>query len=345
MREQAGGVWRVRMPEAASEATSSEARTPAARKFTRPQDKSPESGGKKPRRKKSKKWVPPILPRYQRRRDTSPGPGAYNLGVYSPTYQKDITHGSMSKASISQDTRDFYFGANQAKSSAMFGRDSPGPVYQAGGSPGKPFPGPRASLSCTPGFSSSGAIQRPFLEPTCSPGPKYLYKDTTLPRTEFDISMASRAAKPPEPERSPGPAYNPNPDVIGHINDTRAAAFSMTARPHAREKGAEPGPGAFEVTSAQLDATKTRLPKHYIGIRYDDRGPDMHRLADKKGKLKVPKYPTVGPETGNGIGTGRIGEDLSKHGGFCQGPGHAAAIDNMSLPGSDRGFTMSLIIP
>ena len=26
-------------------------------------------------------------------------------------------------------------------------------------------------------------------------------------------------------------------------------------------------------------------------------------------------------------------------------PGHAAAIDNMSLPGSDKGFTMSLIIP
>lgn len=329
--------------DVASSAAGAEAKTPT-RKFTRAQDKSPGSGGKKTRKKKAQKWVPPILPRYQRR-DVSPGPGAYNLGVYSPTYHKDITHGKMARASLTQDTRDFYFGANQAKSSAMFGRDSPGPVYQAGGSPGKPFPGPRASQSTAPGFSGSGAIQRPFLEPTCSPGPKYLYKDTTLKRTEYDFSMASRAAKPPEPERSPGPVYNPNPDLIGNINDNRAGAFTMTARPYEREKGAEPGPGAFEVTTTQLDATKTRLPKHYIAIRYDDRGPDIHRMADKKGKIKVPKYPTPGPETGNGKSTGRIGENLSKHGGFSQGPGHAAAIDNMSLPGSDKGFTMSLIIP
>eukprot|EP01043_Picozoa_sp_COSAG02_P064551 COSAG02_NODE_9472_length_2206_cov_1.906028_4_plen_114_part_01 len=111
--------WRSRgeMAEAegdiASAVSGAEAKTPT-RRFTRAEDKSPGSGGKKTRKKKAKKWVPPILPRYQRR-DVSPGPGAYNLGVYSPTYHKDITHGKMARASLTQDTRDFYFGANQAK--------------------------------------------------------------------------------------------------------------------------------------------------------------------------------------------------------------------------------------
>ena len=213
-------------PEPKGDSPSAKAKKPT-RKFTRAQDKSPAAGTGTGRKKKSKKWVPPIMPRYSRR-DTTPGPGAYDLGVYSPTYHKDITHGKMSRARMGQDTRDFYFGANQAKSSAMFGRDSPGPVYQAGGSPGKPFPGPRASLSLTPGFSGSGAIQRPFLEPTCSPGPKYMYKDPTLRRTEFDLSMASRAAKPPEPERSPGPAYYPSPNIIGNVNDNRAVRLTST---------------------------------------------------------------------------------------------------------------------
>jgi hypothetical protein len=113
--------------DAGGSARSDAAPATPARKFTRPEDKqSPGSSEKKGRRKKPKKWVPPILPRYKRR-DTSPGPGAYNLGVYSPTYHKDITHGGLPRASLTQDTRDFYFGANQSKSSAMFGRDSPGP--------------------------------------------------------------------------------------------------------------------------------------------------------------------------------------------------------------------------
>ena len=299
---------------------------------------------KKKKKKKKAKWVPPILPRYKRA-DTSPGPGSYDLGPYSPTYHKDITHGALGKSSISQDTRDFYFGANQAKSSAMFGRDSPGPVYQSGGSPGKPFPGPRASICTQPGFSGSGAIQRPFLEPTCSPGPKYLYTDKTKVNTTYDFSMASRAAKPPEPERSPGPAYNPNPELIGNINQpNNNISFTMTARAYDRPKGDEPGPGAFEVTQMQLDATKTRLPSHAIAIRYEDRGPDPHRRADRHGKIRVPKYPSAGPETGKG---GKMCQDLSKHGGFNRGPGHADAIANMGKVAcvANAGFTMSLIIP
>jgi hypothetical protein len=39
------------------------------------------------------------------------------------------------------------------------------------------------------------------------------------------------------------------------------------------------------------------------------------------------------------------GSDLSVHGGFNRGPGHADAVMNMSLPGTDQGFTMSMIIP
>ena len=344
--------------------------TPSKRTFTRPEDnktlspvkapgggspspskKSPGGGSGSPSkgRRKPKKWVPPILPRYKKR-NSGPGPGSYDLGhAGGASYHKEIKGVAIPRSNPKQDARDFYFGAAMGQSSAMFGRDSPGPVYQTGGSPGKPFPGPRASVATAPGFSTGGEIQRPFLEPTCSPGPKYLYEDTTKSKTTYDFSMASRAAQPPEPERSPGPAYNPNPEMIGNITQQRSGAYSMTMRPHERPKGDEPGPGAFDVGSSfrtdQLDSTKPRLPKHYIGIRFDDRGPDMHRKEDRKGKIRVPKYPTAGPETGNGKGAGLLLENVSKHGGFSQGPGHAAAIDNMSLPGSDKGFTMSLIIP
>ena len=61
--------------------------------------------------------------------------------------------------------------------------------------------------------------------------------------------------------------------------------------------------------------------------------------------LKVSMSETPGPETGLGELPGCIGSDLSVHGGFNRGPGHADAIMNMSKPGTDNGFTMSMIIP
>ena len=293
----------------------------------------------KPRRK-TKKWVPPI-PVREKRRQITPGPGAYNLGwtldasrgIGQPNWSKS-THGAMSRSGRSQDTRDFYFGSAMSNTSASFGRDSPGPVYQTAGDPGKPFPGPRASQSTAPGASSSGAIQRPFLEPTCSPGPKYLYFDNTKTRNPV-YSLGSRNAIPPAPERSPGPTYYPTPKLIGNITQSSAGCFSMTARPYEREKGDEPGPGAFDVGPRQLDASRRRAPKQSIAINFNDR----------KGMLKVPTSETPGPETGLSELPGCIGSDLSVHGGFNRGPGHADAVMNMSKPRTDNGFTMSMIIP
>jgi hypothetical protein len=185
-----------------------------------------------------------------------------------------------------------------------------------------------------PGFSGSGAIQRPYLEPTASPGPKYLFVDHTQASAP-NYSLAGRAAIAKIAARSPGPTYNPNSTLIGNITQTRAGAFSLGARAFTREAGDEPGPGAFEVGQVQMDATRHRSPSSSIHIRYSDR----------KGKLKVPKADTPGPETSKPDLPGCIGSGLSIHGGFNRGPGHADAVMNMSLPGTDRGFTMSMIIP
>ena len=92
------------------------------------------AAGKKPRRRRKKKWVPPIPVRYKRR-DVTPGPGSYNIGwthtrtVGQPDWSRP-THGALTRANRGQDTRDFYFGAGMASTSASFGRDSPGPIYQ-----------------------------------------------------------------------------------------------------------------------------------------------------------------------------------------------------------------------
>jgi hypothetical protein len=94
------------------------------------------AGTKQPhrRRHKKKKWVPPIPVRYKRR-DVTPGPGAYDIGwtrqrsVGQPNWERP-THGALTRSNRAQDTRAFYFGAGMACTSAAYGRDSPGPVYQ-----------------------------------------------------------------------------------------------------------------------------------------------------------------------------------------------------------------------
>jgi hypothetical protein len=66
-----------------------------------------------------------------------------------------------------------------------------------------------------------GAIQRPFLQPSDSPGPRYLYVDTTM-RATPSYSLGSRNAIPPPPARSPGPCYNPSAALIGNVTQPRA---------------------------------------------------------------------------------------------------------------------------
>eukprot|EP01047_Picozoa_sp_COSAG01_P001468 COSAG01_NODE_33_length_35013_cov_86.824144_31_plen_154_part_00 len=92
---------------------------------------------------------------------------------------------------------------------------------QTAGDPGKPFPGPRASVCTAPGAGQMGAIQRPFLQPSDSPGPRYLYVDTTM-RATPSCSLGSRNAIPPPPARSPGPCYNPSAALIGNVTQPRA---------------------------------------------------------------------------------------------------------------------------
>ena len=256
-----------------------------------------------------------------KRRDDSPGPGSYDIGCYSPLYMKHLTHGRFSRSNRSQDTRDFYFGAAMSSTSASFGRDSPGPVYFAGGEPGKPFPGPRASICTAPGFSGTGAIQRPFLQPSCSPGPKYKYTDVTK-NGGPEFSLGGRSAIAKRPGCSPGPVYNPNPRIIGNITQSRSGSYSLGVRDNPPQAGDEPGPGAFQVSTRQMNATKKRAPASSIHIRYSDR----------KGLLKIPDPQTPGPETAVPTLPGAVGSDLSAYGGFNRGPGHADAVMNMSLP-------------
>ena len=87
---------------------------------------------------------------------------------------------------------------------------------------------------------------------------------------------------------------------LGNVNQTRSGAYSMGQRIPSPEKGSpEPGPGAFDVTDRELDATRRRSRKEIsIAERFDDR----------RGKVQVPKKHTPGPETAlpNHLGVGKV---------------------------------------
>eukprot|EP01052_Picozoa_sp_SAG31_P033678 SAG31_NODE_3837_length_3834_cov_1.902276_5_plen_344_part_00 len=235
-----------------------------------------------------KRWQPPIKQRRPRVRDNGPGPAAYVLD--KPWDQRHRGGaGRWSTASKDVPPRQFYQGAGPNLASSMFGADSPGPVYGTGGGCGKWAPGPRAAGGMVPpGFSPGGQVQRPSLQPSISPGPKYLYEDTTLEATRRS-TMAGRSAIPKPQALSPGPTYNLRTaqGSMGNVNQNRAAGYSIRQTLPSPEKVMEPGPGAFDVTDREIDATRPRAKRLTIAERFDDR----------RGKIRVPRQKYPGPET------------------------------------------------